>query len=55
MPIPFMEVEAAWARVFAWTAPDGMAKKISFSAMKNQQMIDMTVPFSVQITSVGEL
>jgi kynurenine formamidase len=48
MPIPYMEVETAWSRVFAWTAPEGMSDDEFLSAMKRSEMIDMTVPFSVQ-------
>jgi arylformamidase len=48
MPIPFMEVETAWARVSALTAPSGMAEEDFFQAMEKSEMIDMTVPFSVQ-------
>jgi len=48
MPIPFMEVEAAWARVCALTAPDGVSEEAFFGAMQDAEMIDMTVPFSVQ-------
>lgn len=47
-PIPFMEVEAAWSRVVAWTAPDGMKDADFFKMMDTCEMIDMTVPFSVQ-------
>jgi kynurenine formamidase len=47
-PIPFMEVEAAWSRVVAWTAPDGMKDEEFFKVMNSCEMIDMTVPFSVQ-------
>jgi arylformamidase len=48
MPIPFMEVEAAWSRVCAYTAPGGMSDAEFFKAMENSEMVDMTVPFSVQ-------
>ena len=48
MPIPYMEVETAWSRVCAYTAPDGVSESEFFSAMANSEMIDMTVPFSVQ-------
>jgi arylformamidase len=48
MPIPFMEVEAAWSRVCAYTAPAGMSESEFFSAMEKSEMVDMTVPFSVQ-------
>jgi len=48
MPIPFMEVETAWSRVCAYTAPDGVSEAEFFKAMENSEMVDMTVPFSVQ-------
>jgi len=48
MPIPFMEVETAWARVAAYQAPDGMSDSDFFSAMASAEMLDMTIPFSVQ-------
>ena len=48
MPIPFMEVEAAWARVYAQTAPDGMSSDDFIKLMEGSEMIDMTVPFSCQ-------
>jgi arylformamidase len=48
MPIPFMEAETAWSRVAALTAPDWMSDEDFFKAMEKSEMIDMTVPFSVQ-------
>lgn len=48
MPIPFMEVESAWARVAALQAPEGTADADFFAAMREAQMHDMTLPFSVQ-------
>jgi arylformamidase len=48
MPIPYMEVEAAWSRVCAYTAPDWMGDDEFFAEMAKSQMIDMTVPFSCQ-------
>ena len=48
MPIPFVEVEAAWARVVAFQAPDGMAQDAFFQQMDVAQMLDFTVPFSCQ-------
>jgi arylformamidase len=48
MPIPFMEVETAWARVCAYQAPDWMGEDEFFAAMGSSEMFDMTVPFSVQ-------
>ena len=47
-PIPFMEVEAAWARAMAWLPPDGMGEEEFFQMMDNAEMLDLTVPFSVQ-------
>jgi len=48
MPIPFMEVETAWARVAAYRAPDGVNEDEFFSAMASAEMLDLTIPFSVQ-------
>ncbi|MGD8730366.1 MAG: cyclase family protein [Anaerolineales bacterium] len=48
MPIPFMEVETAWSRVLAMQAPDGMDDQEFFDLMENSQMLDLTIPFSVQ-------
>jgi len=47
-PIPFMETEAAWARVVAWTAPDGMQPEEFYEAMDSCEILDMTAPFSVR-------
>ena len=47
-PIPFMEVESAWARAVALQAPDGMNSDEFFSTMRSAEMLDMTLPFSVQ-------
>ncbi len=48
MPIPFMEVESAWARVAAYQAPEWMSEAEFYEAMGKAEMLDMTVPFSVQ-------
>lgn len=48
MPIPFMEAEAAWSRVSALTAPASMSEDEFIKEMSHSEMIDMTVPFSVQ-------
>lgn len=48
MPIPFMEVETAWARVAAYQAPKWMSDDEFMKEMGKSQMVDMTVPFSVQ-------
>ncbi|HFE66867.1 MAG TPA: cyclase family protein, partial [Chloroflexi bacterium] len=47
-PIPFMEVESAWARVAAIQPPDGMDEQTFFDFMDSVEMLDMTLPFSVQ-------
>jgi kynurenine formamidase len=47
-PIPFMEVESAWSRVSALTPPDGMDLEEFFEFMASLEMLDMTLPFSVQ-------
>ena len=48
MPIPFVETEAAWARVVAYQAPDGMDNEEFIRAMSSARMLDLSVPFSVQ-------
>jgi arylformamidase len=48
MPIPFMEVETAWSRVVAMQAPDGMDDQEFFTLMEKAEMLDLTIPFSVQ-------
>ncbi len=48
MPIPFMEVETAWARVCALQPPEGMSEEEFFQMMSATQMLDLTIPFSVQ-------
>ena len=48
MPIPFMEVEAAWARVFAFQPPAYMKEDEFLGEMVKAEMLDLTVPFSVQ-------
>ncbi len=47
-PIPYMEVESAWARVAALGAPEGMSQDDFFAFMRSAEMVDMTLPFSVQ-------
>jgi len=41
-------VETAWARVCAYQAPEGMSECAFFAAMAGAEMLDMTIPFSVQ-------
>jgi kynurenine formamidase len=48
MPIPFMEVESAWSRVVAFQPPDGMDQADFFEFMASTEMLDLTLPFSVQ-------
>jgi kynurenine formamidase len=48
MPIPFMEVESAWSRVVAFQPPDGMEQADFFEFMASTEMLDLTLPFSVQ-------
>ncbi len=47
-PIPFMEVESSWSRVVALQAPDGMNEADFFDFIASAEMLDMTLPFSVQ-------
>ena len=48
MPVPFMEVETAWSRAVAMQAPDGIEEQEFFDLMENAEMLDLTIPFSVQ-------
>jgi arylformamidase len=47
-PIPFMEVESAWCRAVALQAPGDMDEEEFFASMREIQLLDMTLPFSVQ-------
>ena len=47
-PIPFMEVETAWSRACALQPPDGVSEDDFFQVMGAAQMLDLTIPFSVQ-------
>jgi arylformamidase len=47
-PIPFMEVETAWARTCALRPPDGMSEDEFFQAMESAEMLDLSIPFSVR-------
>ncbi len=47
-PVPFVEAESAWARVVALQAPEGMAAADFFAFMQSVEMVDMSLPFSVQ-------
>ena len=48
MPIPFKEVETARARVFALQAPSPMTQAEFESELGKAEVLDLTVPFSVQ-------
>jgi len=48
MPIPFKEVEAAWARVIAFQPPVTMKEGEFLREMAKAEVLDLTVPFSVQ-------
>jgi kynurenine formamidase len=47
-PIPFMETDSAWCRAVALQAPQGMEEREFLDFMNSADMLDMTVPFSVQ-------
>ncbi|MFW6096553.1 MAG: cyclase family protein [Chloroflexota bacterium] len=47
-PIPFMEVESAWCRAAAVRPPQESDEQAFFDFMDGVQMLDMTLPFSVQ-------
>ncbi len=47
-PIPFMEVESAWCRAAAVRPPQESDEQAFFDFMNGVQMLDMTLPFSVQ-------
>jgi len=47
-PIPYTEVESAWSRVVALQAPKGMSEADFFAFMNDAEVLDMTLPFSVQ-------
>jgi hypothetical protein len=54
-PIPFMEVESAWARVAAMQAPDGMGEEAFFAAMRDTEMLDMSAAVQRADAAVGQL
>jgi len=47
-PIPYMEVESAWCRAAALQPPDGMSQDEFFDVMRSAEMLDLSLPFSVQ-------
>ena len=46
--LPFMEVESSWSRVIALQAPEGADQREFLDAMGGVELLDMTLPFSVQ-------
>ncbi len=46
--IPFMETEAAWARIVAYVSPEGMNEDDFFAVLEGAEKYDLTLPFSVQ-------
>lgn len=46
-PVPMVETEAAWTRVMAYQAPDGMSDADFLSMMHKVERTDLTSPFSV--------
>jgi len=47
-PLPFMEVESAWSRVVALGPAEGASDDGFLESMRSIEMLDMTLPFSVQ-------
>jgi kynurenine formamidase len=47
-PVPFVEVESAWARVAALMPPEGISDADFFAFMHSVEMVDMSLPFSIQ-------
>lgn len=47
-PLPFMEVESAWSRIAAIGPAEGQSFDDFATAMADIEMLDMTLPFSVQ-------
>ncbi len=47
-PLPFMEVESSWMRPVALTAPDASAQDDFDDAANEIELLDLTLPFSVQ-------
>jgi len=47
-PVPFMEVESAWSRIVALQPQEGADDEAFYDAMEATEMLDLTLPFSVQ-------
>ena len=47
-PLPFMEVESSWVRAVAYRPPEGMDEETFFQMMSEAEVLDFTLPFSVQ-------
>ena len=48
LPIPFMEAESSWMRPVAYRPPEGMSEEDFFAMMASADVLDFTLPFSVQ-------
>ena len=48
LPLPFMKVESSWMRPVAYRPPQGMSEDDFFAMMAAAQVLDFTLPFSVQ-------
>jgi arylformamidase len=46
MPIPYMEVETAWSRVVAHTAPEGISEEDFFKSMENSEVVELRAAVS---------
>ncbi|MEE8440606.1 MAG: cyclase family protein [Spirochaetia bacterium] len=47
-PVPMVETEAAWTRVMAYTAAEGISENEFFAVMHKVKRRDLTSPFSVR-------
>ena len=48
LPLPFMEAESSWMRPVAYRPPEGMSEDDFFAMMASAEVLDFTLPFSVQ-------
>jgi kynurenine formamidase len=47
-PLPFVEVESSWCRAVALGPPEGMSTSEFHDRLRDAEMLDLTLPFSVQ-------
>ncbi len=47
-PLPYMEVESSWMRPVAYRPPAGMDEETFFHMLDDAEILDFTLPFSVQ-------